>query len=187
MKQEHKGIGDNINVLGDLLQPTIEKHPSILAGIINELGSKLFQDDQSDTGFLKSFDIAQKIEHNHVVKYRDAIENNKVYQGKLNAIYTELDSEGSLKKTFLLRNIQNCYLKAKGKGEYLARFKGKEPIEVVRANSDNIIGDIENDLLNEICNSDNIAEPIEVIKVGLMIVLVDAFMRCKILEEPVNQ
>ena len=81
------------------------------------------------------------------------------------------------KKEFVLQNIKSIYLKEKGK---------YRDLEDIRVNADIIIQNIENELWKIIENSSNpISElPIEAIKIGLLIIMVDAFMRCNILEEP---
>ena len=89
----------------------------------------------------------------------------------------EIEKQGSTKKEFVLQNIKSIYLKEKGK---------YENIEGIRANADIIIENVENQLWKIIENSSNpvLDLPIEAIKIGLLIILVDAFMRCNILEEP---
>lgn len=75
-----------------------------------------------------------------------------------------------------MQNIKNLYLKEKGK--YVS-------IEDIRLNADNIIEKIEAELWNKIENSNNTIElSIEAIEISLLVILVDAFMRCNILEEP---
>jgi hypothetical protein len=77
----------------------------------------------------------------------------------------------------VLQNIKTIYIKEKGK---------YKDIDDIRANADIIIENIENELWKIIENSSNpiLDLPIEAIKIGLLIIMVDAFMRCNILEEP---
>ena len=101
----------------------------------------------------------------------------RIYQGKLNILYGEIEKQGSTKKEFVLQNIKIIYLKEKGK---------YKDIEDIRANADIIFENIENELWKIIENSSNpiLNLPFEAIKIGLLIIMVDAFMRCNILEEP---
>jgi hypothetical protein len=88
-----------------------------------------------------------------------------------------LKNKARQKKEFALQNIKSIYLKEKGK---------YKDLEEIRANADNIIENVENELWKIIENSSNFISdlPIEAIKIGLLIIMVDAFMRCNILEEP---
>jgi len=185
VNQKHHGHGDNVNVEGDAHFYAIQKYPSILAEIINELGKCLFLPEQGESDLQGEFVIADKIKHNNIVKYKGVIEEHRIYQGKLNAIYGELDSQASSKKLILLRNVRNSYLKIKG--SYIAKSPTTNLIDTIRTNSDKIIEDIEKELLGEIDKSNNIAAPLETVKIALLIIMVDAFMRCKILENPEDE
>lgn len=182
--QTHNGIGDNININGNLIYSALQKYPTILADIINILGTVLLYQDDFTFNNYKEYAISQKIEYNNLIRYRDIIDENKIYQGKLNAIYQEIENSGSPKKTILLKNISDCYSKIKGK--YIFENQSQDPIEVIRNNSDNIFTDIENELLSEVDRSNNIKAPLEEIKIGILIIMVAAFIDCKILEEPKN-
>jgi len=152
------------------------KNPSALNVIISFVGNRIFE----NTIIIEPTnapDTEDKILHNNVILFRPIIEEYAVYQGKLNKIYEEIEKQGSTKKEFVLQNIKTIYLKEKG---------GYKNIDEIRANADTIIENIENDLWKIIENSSNpiLDLPIEAIKISLLIVMVDAFMRCNILEEP---
>ncbi|MCK5536036.1 MAG: hypothetical protein KAI79_04370, partial [Bacteroidales bacterium] len=57
----------------------------------------------------------------------------------------------------------------------------KNPLEVIRENSDNIIDDVYTELSNKLESSSLFDEDIVL---GIRLILVDSFIRCKILEEP---
>ena len=57
-------------------------------------------------------------------------------------------------------------------------------MKIIRQNVDNIIEDIEHQLLEMIEKDEKHDE--EDINFGISVIMVDAFMRCKILEEPEN-
>ena len=61
-------------------------------------------------------------------------------------------------------------------------------MENIKANADNIIDKIKYELWDVIENSSNVNIDLdyEVIDICLLIILVDAFMRCNILEEPIK-
>lgn len=140
-------------------------------------------DTEFDSGFIEGaenyspFNLDAKISYNMVVRNRPTIDEYKVFYPKISSLYDELEARGSFKKERLLRNVHLVYLKVKGK--YLTDKVSE--IEVIRANADNIIEDIE-ELLME---SDGVVNSVsEDISFGISVVMVDAFMRCKILEEP---
>lgn len=152
------------------------KNPSALNTIIGFIGSRIFENSIT-TEALNAPNPENKILHNNVILFKPIIEEYAVYQGKLNKLYKEIEKEGSTKKEFVLQNIKAIYLKEKGK---------YKDIDEIRLKADIIIGNVENELWNIIDKSTNknLDLPIEAIKISLLIVMVDAFMRCNILEEP---
>lgn len=152
------------------------KNPSALNIVIGFVGKQIFGDSKS-TEPINAPDTEDKISYNNVILYKPIIEEYAVYQGKLNKLYEEIEKQGSTKKEFVLQNIKSIYLKEKGK------FNN---FDAIRANADSIIESVENELWKIIDNSSNPNSdlPIEAIKISLLIVMVDAFMRCNILEEP---
>ncbi len=152
------------------------KNPSALNTIIGFIGSRIFENSIT-TEALNAPNPENKILHNNVILFKPIIEEYAVYQGKLNKLYKEIEKEGSTKKEFVLQNIKAIYLKEKGK---------YKDIDEIRLKADIIIENVENELWNIIDKSTNknLDLPIEAIKISLLIVMVDAFMRCNILEEP---
>ncbi len=153
------------------------KNPSALNIIIGFVGNRIFDDPIISEEPTNAPDTSGKILYNNVVLFKPVIEEYAVYQGKLNKLYEEIEIQGSTKKEFVLQNIKTIYLKEKGKFT---------DIKEIRQNADIIIENIENELWKIIENSSNPIQdlPIEAIKMGLLIIMVDAFMRCNILEEP---
>ena len=157
----------------------IAKHPAILSIVINQIGETLIENDLDDnTKTAPSTD--EKILYNNIINYKPIIEEYSIYQGKLNNIYEEIENQGSTKKAFLLQNLKTLYLKEKGK---------YKDISEIRANADLIFENIENDIWEILERSSNLNNqlPIETLNIAILIVMVDAFMRCKILEEPIKQ
>ena len=152
------------------------KYPSALNVVIGFVGKQIFG-DTTTTEPINAPNTEEKILYNNVILFKPTIEEYAVYHGKLNKLYEEIEKVGSTKKEFVLQNIKSIYLKEKGK------FKD---IDAIRANADTIIESVENELWKIIDNSNNPNSdlPIEAIKISLLIVMVDAFMRCNILEEP---
>lgn len=131
-----------------------------------------------------AFVIKSKIDYNSIRRNRFLIEEYKVFHSKINTIYTELENNGSFKKEKLLRNIQLVYLKAKGK--ILGLKEGlKEGLELdlIREHADDIFEEVEEQLLTNLGQDDE-SSYIDDISFAITVVMVDAFMRCKIFEEP---
>lgn len=156
------------------------KYPAGLVKVINQISSSgLFDQDIATDENLNSFKIEDKIQHNDIKEHKQILEEYKVYHGKLNKIYEEIEQEGSFKKEQLLNNIKRFYLTAKGK-------LTDGSISSVRANADKLIDEVEKSLWQVIEKSNNLSEDVlfEAIELSIQIIMVDAFMRCKILEEP---
>jgi hypothetical protein len=160
-------------------QRNVDRHPSVLTDIINIISKKDIEEFQ-EIAVKNAFRPEDKIKYNDVKRYKSIIEEYKVYQGKLNKIYTEIESQGSIRKISLLKNIRSYYLEAK------YHLLGSDPsIENIRLRADDLIEYVENKLYKLIDESQNKADDldIETIIYGVKIVIVDAFLRCNILEE----
>lgn len=154
--------------------PLLSQAVSILADL------DLEDDDDDEQNNTLSFKIDKKIDHNHIVEYKDLIEEYKIYAGKIDSLYNELEKSGSFKKEKLLRMIRNLYLKTKGK-----HIKGAtDALKAIQENSDKIIKEIEDNLFEEVMKTDLNTNEDAII--AIPIVMVDAFMRCKILEKPIS-
>ena len=140
----------------------------------SDLGEK-FDDSEIDPHI---FDVECKIKHNSILRNKPLINEYKVFYTKIASLYGELEEQGSFKKENLLRNIRKIYLKTKGK--YVGTSDNQ--LEIVQINADNIIEDIEEELMESCETYQPICE--EDISFGVSIIMVDAFMRCKILEAP---
>lgn len=173
MKRDHES---KIRDLLDCVKE-ITKHTSILSTVINHISDSLIENELEDN--VKSApSTEEKILFNNLIEYKPIIEEYSVFQGKLNTIYEEIEKQGSIKKEFLLQNIKTFYLLEKSKyGD----------IDSIRLNADKIFDNIRNKIWELLDNSSNHNNelPIEIINIAILIVMVDAFMRCKILEEPI--
>ena len=170
MKQDHEIEIDK------KLSP--QQRTSFLAEVINKISS-LDIDTIEGEEVTNSFNPEYKITYNDITIYKPMLEEFKVYQAKLNAIYKEIESQGSFKKNALLRNIKSVYLKAKGELNDTSQAE-------IRKNSDKLIEAVENRLWKLFEQTENANNTIhyEDLNFSLQIIMVDAFMRCKILEEP---
>lgn len=155
------------------------RNSSLLKTAINAISDLEFGIAKEESTTTKPFDIDVKIRFNDIKRNKFIIDEYKVFYPKVNSIYRELESQGSFKKEKLLRNINNLYLRKKG--HYIINEENE--IEQIRENADNIFEDIENELFNLVKKDDMFYH--EDIVFGISIIMVDAFMRCKILEEPI--
>jgi hypothetical protein len=156
------------------LKPQIlRKHISVLNIVINYIGNRIIDNPVNESP--NAPNIQDKIFYNNVNEYKSIIEEYALYNSHLNKLYKEIEEQGSPKKEIILQNIRNLYLKE----------KANKNMDEIRNNADDIIEKIKNKLWENIERNENSFElSIEVIEISLLVILVDAFMRCKILEEP---
>lgn len=179
-EQNHYGTGHNYDIHGNAYFNALQKYPTIIADVINALSSQIEINDEDDDPL--DFNIQQKIDYNKVVKYKSLIQENAVYEGQLSRVYDEFEKQGSFKKNLFLKYIRNKYLSVRGKFE--KENSGEKMIEVVQKNADAIIESVKNEIHTDALSSDNLKSKLEVAKTVMDIIIVDAFMRCKILENP---
>jgi hypothetical protein len=154
----------------------LSKYPLALNKVINSIGKKM---DEvlylSETTNAPNPD--DKILFNNVVRYKSVVEEFAPYQVKLNKIYEEIEKEGSTKKELVLHNIKRVYINIQ---------KDYPTIDNIRKNADIILDKVIEKIWENIDNAPNKLDEYdqETINFSLMIIIVDAFMRCNILEEP---
>lgn len=141
---------------------------SNLASIINILS----QEDLSgivDSPEINSFEILRKIEFNDLLAVQPTIDDYKIYYSRLDEKYKEFDKQGANKSFSVLAVIRKQYIKLLG--------GNAEPYEMFFSIIDNLI--------ELIMNSKNYVEiPYEELEMCVSILVVDAFIRCKIFKNP---
>ncbi|OFX27513.1 MAG: hypothetical protein A2033_10825 [Bacteroidetes bacterium GWA2_31_9] len=167
MKREHES---------NYLNQKIKSNPSMLKNTINAIAN-INLDEIQESVSLEVIDPSEKIKYNSIKRNIALIQEYKVYHKKINSLYDELELQGSIKKEKLLNNIKQIYIKIKG--NYV--LDSENSIEIIKQNSDNIIDDIYDELYTKMEKSNAYDEDIVL---GIRLIMVDAFMRCKILEEP---
>lgn len=168
-KTEHEG----------LYLSKLASNPSLIKDAVIAISKINFDGDLQDR--LKSpapFNIEEKILYNDIKYNKSLIDEYKVFYPKINALYNELENQGTFKKEKLLRYIHQTYLRIKG----LYIGASTDQHEIIKKNSDNIIEDVLSELLNAVTKDGKSYQ--EDVEFCISIVMVDAFMRCKILEEP---
>lgn len=166
MKREHEAKFLKPEMLG--------KYSSALNIVIGYIGNKII--GNSISNLTNAPKIEEKILYNNIKEYKSIINEYVLYNSRLNKLYKEIEEQGSTKKEVILQSIRNLYLKE----------KANKNMEEIRSNADTIIENIKNKLWQIVEDSENSLDelPREVIEISLLVILVDAFTRCKILEEP---
>jgi hypothetical protein len=147
----------------------VVKLDSNLASIINIL-SKEDWDNTENSNQINRFEIDRKINYNNLSNSKLTIDDYSMHYGRVDKIYTEFDSLGLNKSSSVLGNIRKEYIKAKG-----------------ILNDDDLFFEIIQKVQGKIQSSANyIATPIDELELCVEILVVDAFIRCKIFENPEN-
>lgn len=145
------------------------KLESNLAAIINIL-SKADWDKSDSTSEINSFEIDRKISHNKLSAAKVIIDDYFVHYGRVDKIYSEYDSLGSNKSKFVLSTIRLEYAKAKS-----------------NLNDDQLFFEVIAKVQEKVLNSSNYTSiPFDELELCVNILVVDAFTRCKIFENPNN-
>jgi hypothetical protein len=134
--------------------------PSLLAQIVQRLSK--YQDSNEPQNHPLSFEISEKIAHNAIERYKGIIDKYAAYSPVLDRYYNELEA-GQMKK--VLGTINDLYLKNK----------------LEKASSDDTLDRVLSALIDRI-EIDGVLEYSEDLETCAQIVMVDAFMRCKILK-----
>lgn len=146
----------------------IVKVDSNLAAIINVLSQEDLTGIVSSPE-INSFEILRKIEFNELLIVQPTIDDYKIYYSRLDEKYKEFDKQGVNKSFSVLAVIRKQYVKLLG--------ENLEPYEMFFSIIDNLI--------ELIMKSKNYVEiPYEELEMCVSILVVDAFIRCKIFRNP---
>ena len=173
-------------VLRHIQSFTIGKLKNVYEFIFKELGTEtptiqfesdltniirlLAEEDLSITGDItiqKEFEINQKIDFNQLSNAKGLICEYMIYQSTVDNIYKSFDKLGSNKSIFVLNKIRKTYIKLKD------LYSGNELFSSIITN-----------IKNEVKSNKNIELSEEAIEMCTDILIVDAFVRCKIFENP---
>ena len=140
-----------------------------LATVINIL-SKEDWDKSQPVSEINSFEIDRKIFHNNLNVAKAIIDDYTIHYGRVDKIYTEFDSQGSNKSSSVLSTIRQEYAKAKS-----------------TLTDDQLFFEVISKVEEKILNSSNYTSiPFDELEICVNILVVDAFIRCKIFENPDN-
>jgi len=142
---------------------------SNLASVINIL-SKENWDDANNNNSVNSFEIDRKISFNELLNSKGIIDEYCIYYKKVDEKYSEFDTMGRNKSLSVLSSIKKEYIKSKNIGD-----------------SDLVFLTIIDKVRDKIIESPNFNKiPIDELELCVDILVVDAFIRCKIFENPNN-
>lgn len=146
-----------------------ERLDSNLSAIINLLSEENL-DEIDKTSTVDSFEIDRKIAFNNLDTAKLIINDYNIYHSKLDKIYSEFDTFGVNKSSTVLATIRR---------EYAKNLNIKKDDELFYLILDNI--------QEKIIKSTNFIKiPLDLLEVCVNILVVDAFIRCKIFENPKN-
>lgn len=147
---------------------SIVKMDSNLAAIINILAAENLANTM-EAPEINSFEIEKKITFNELNSVRWIIDDYKVYYGKVDEKYRQFDREGANKSFAVLQMIRKQYI----------MLRQEETVP------DKIFLGITEKVIDIIVNSKNYVEiSYEELEMCVSILVVDAFIRCKIFENP---
>lgn len=153
--------------LGSEIDPV--KLETNLATIINIL-SKEDWNSGDDTPEKVKFEIDRKITHNNLKAAKILIEDYSIHHNRLDKIYSEFDKLGSNKSKTVLSTIRQEYAKLS-----------------VSLTDDQLFFTIIERVQEKILGSANYQDiPFDELELCVNILVVDAFIRCKIFENPEN-
>lgn len=148
----------------------IVKVDSDLAVIINILSNESLSNINQDIN-VNSFEIDKKIKFNQLDMTEIMIDDYKIYYSHLEKKYKEFDNQGVNKSFSVLQAIRTQYMKLCINGGY--------------DNNDMLFLNIIENVKKIIVESDNyINIPFEELEMCVGIIVVDAFIRCKIFKNP---
>lgn len=146
----------------------LEKVDTNLASIINILAKENLV-NISNPLEINAFEIERKIDFNNLQDARDTIDSYKVYYGKLNEKYSEFDKMGSNRSLSIFNFLSKQY-----------RLLRKE-----KADDTDVFYSVIEKVVETVQNSDNYVEiPYEELELCACIIVVDAFIKCKIFKNP---
>lgn len=147
----------------------ISKIETNLASIINVLSNEDW-DDSNKIDNIDSFEIERKIVHNKLDRARQIITENALFYTKVDSIYKEFDKQGLNKSNSVLGKIKREFIKIFDKNDPDGSFQKTVDILVSK--------------VTESINFDEI--PFDELELCIEILTVDAFIRCKIFDNPKN-
>ncbi|MFP5520786.1 ABC-three component system protein [Peptococcus simiae] len=146
-----------------------QKLDSNLVKLVNVLAQENFAECNKPHN-INSFSIEDKISFNKLEQVKPIIDDYAIFSARLTEIYSEFDRDGHNKSFSVLQEIRRFYIQT-------ISSDNNSPVSVFH--------DVCAKVIEVIQNSRNpIDIPLEELHVCVDIIVVDAFIRCKIFENP---
>ena len=165
---------DTIRKLASYLEKSIlpatadERRPSVITYVINRLADEPLAEVAVNPD-IKAFDLKPKIDFNSLDKWKDVISEYTVFSLLVDKIYRAYDEQGVNKSFTVLSSLHDLYLSLASEltGDALFDKLLESVYEIVNKDYE--------------CNESLTREELQM---NIKIVLVDAFVRCKIFKKP---
>lgn len=140
-----------------------------LAAVINILSKEDWNKSEALEQKIE-FDIERKISFNNLNSSKGIIDDYYVHYGRVDKIYSEFDLLGNNKSNSVLSTIRKEYL-----------------VEKSNSSDDELFFRVLDKVQDKVLNSANYETiPVDELELTVSILVVDAFIRCKIFENPEN-
>lgn len=149
------------------------EHPKIESNLATIIELIAREDWNNTEQFIETrdFGIEEKITYNQLDSARVLIDDYKIHVGRIDKIYGEFDRQGANKSLSVLDGMRRIYSEHKNKS----------------ANPDKLFFDVIDTVTQRIRDSANFNPiPSDELDLCVAILVVDAFIRCKIFENPVG-
>ncbi len=169
-----KGMPDieSIGIIAMFIKSNIQNDvpdTTQLTSGLNYIISQLAKDDLNECDVdMTEFEIEAKISFNNLSIYaKDAIDQYKIYYINVQKIYSEYARQGKTKSMAVLQKLHKIYVSLKS-----------------QASGDALFIAIKNEIINQIDNKNNNLSQ-EQLEMCVEMLMVHAFMECKIFEKPI--
>jgi len=160
-----------VKELNDRNTFSFPKMQSCLADIVNLLALEPLQENESFQP-KNTYKIDHKIECNQLSSVRDYILDNAIYSDYLDDLYSEYDKEGCNRKLAIFNKLKSIYT------QFFVDYEDSNALffAVQEKVKEIVVG-----------SCDNFAYEDEILDLCVTIIVVDAFIRCKIFREPFGE
>lgn len=169
-----RGI-DAMRLLAEFLEKSIlpasanERRPSVITYVINQLAETSLA-NMDFVPDVKPFDFSPKIDLNNLIRWKSVVSDYAVYSVLVGNIYSQYDKLGVNKSFVVLSSLHDMY------SNLSITYTGDELFDQLLLKVYEIVdGD-------ETCNASLTKEEL---LLNIKIVLVDAFVKCKIFKKPI--
>ncbi|MDR1503836.1 MAG: SMEK domain-containing protein [Prevotella sp.] len=164
---------DTLEIIYKLIKSELGRETDVLrlesnlSSVINILSKEDLTSVDSNAN-INSFEIDRKIDFNNLNTSKKIIEDYKLYHHIVDKIYSEFDKSGYNKSISVLNTIKGEYIK------HSSELSGDELFNLIISN-----------ISDRILQSSNFEKiPQEEMEMSVGILVVDAFIRCKIFKNP---